>query len=93
MAYELAAALLLAELALIMGIAVGKTLADFSFGRTFDQAKTMPLTKPMKIAETLPKVTGALKKMRPLTAIGSLLRAPTIEYVVDDVMRMHHAEQ
>ena len=45
------------------------------------------------IADTLPKVTGALKKTRPLIAIGSLFKAPTIEYVVEDVTRMHHAEQ
>jgi hypothetical protein len=48
---------------------------------------------PMKIAETLPNVTGAAKKIRPAMAMGSLFRAPTIEYVVDDVTRMHHAEQ
>jgi hypothetical protein len=53
----------------------------------------MPLTNPMMIADTLPKVTGALKKTKPLTAIGSLLRAPTIEYVVEEVTRMHQAEQ
>lgn len=53
----------------------------------------MPLTKPMKIAETLPIVTGAEKNTRPLMAMGSLLRAPTIEYVVDEVTRIHQAEQ
>jgi hypothetical protein len=47
----------------------------------------------MKMADTLPKVTGAEKKIRPLIAIGSLFRAPTIEYVVEDVTRMHQAEQ
>ena len=47
----------------------------------------------MIIADTLPNVTGAEKKMSPLTAIGSLLRAPTIEYVVEDVTRIHQAEQ
>jgi hypothetical protein len=47
----------------------------------------------MKMADTLPKVTGAEKKTRPLIAIGSLFRAPTIEYVVEDVTRMHQAEQ
>lgn len=52
----------------------------------------MPLTKPTKIADTLPKVTGASKNTRPLTAIGSLLRAPTMEYVVDEVTRTAHAE-
>ncbi len=52
----------------------------------------MPLTKPTAMAETLGKVTGALKKTRPLTARGSLLRAPTIEYVVDEVTRTHQAD-
>ena len=52
----------------------------------------MPLTKPMAIAETLGSVTGASKKMRPLNAIGSLLSAPTMEYVVDEVTRTHQAE-
>jgi hypothetical protein len=47
----------------------------------------------MIIADTLPNVTGAEKKTRPLTARGSLLRAPTMEYVVEDVTRMHQAEQ
>jgi len=48
---------------------------------------------PRIIADTLPKVTGAAKKTKPLIAIGNLLRAPTIEYVVEDVTRMHQAEQ
>lgn len=46
----------------------------------------------MKIAETEAKVTGASKKTRPERAIGSLLRAPTIEYVVEEVTRTHQAE-
>lgn len=45
------------------------------------------------IAETDPNVTGAAKKTKPLTAIGSLFNAPTIEYVVDEVTRIHQAEQ
>lgn len=45
------------------------------------------------MAETLPTVIGAEKKISPLTAIGSLFKAPTIEYVVDDVTLMHQAEQ
>jgi hypothetical protein len=61
--------------------------------RDFATAYTMPLMNPSMIAETLPKVTGAEKKMRPLTAMGNLLRAPTIEYVVEVVTRMHQAEQ
>lgn len=47
--------------------------------------------KPMKMAETEPKVTGASKKIRPEIAIGSLFRDPTIEYVVEDVTRTHQA--
>ena len=53
----------------------------------------MPLTNPRMMAETLPTVIGAAKKMRPLIAMGSLFKAPTIEYVVDEVTRMHQAEQ
>ncbi len=30
--------------------------------------------------------------MSPLSAMGSLLSAPTMEYVVDEVTRTHHAE-
>lgn len=53
----------------------------------------MPLTKPMTMADTLPNVTGAAKKMIPLMAIGSLFSAPTMENVVDDVTRRHQIEQ
>lgn len=78
-------------LALMVGCEVGRM--DWAFCRTLARAKTRPLTKPRMMADTLPKVTGASKKIRPLTAMGSLLSAPTIEYVVEDVTRMHHAEQ
>lgn len=44
------------------------------------------------MADTLPKVTGASKKIRPESASGSLFSAPTIEYVVDEVTRTHHAD-
>jgi len=44
------------------------------------------------MAETLGSVTGASKKMRPDTAMGSLFRVPTIEYVVDEVALTHHAD-
>ena len=91
--YEFAASRLLAELALIVGCVVGNEFLDACDWRTLAQAYTMPLTKPMKIADTLPTVTGAAKKIRPLMAIGSLLRAPTMEYVVEEVTRMHQAEQ
>jgi hypothetical protein len=36
-------------------------------------------------------VAGFPKKMIPDAATGSLFRAPTIEYVVLDVARMHQA--
>lgn len=48
--------------------------------------------KPIIIAVTLLNVAGSPKKTMPDTAIGNLLSAPTIEYVVDDVVRTHHAE-
>jgi hypothetical protein len=88
----LAASRLLAELALIICF-VGSDILDRSVCRILAHEYTMPLTKPRKMADTLPNVTGAEKKMRPLMAIGRLLSEPTIEYVVDDVTRMHHAEQ
>ena len=59
---------------------------------TLANAYTIPLTKPTPIADTLGRVTGASKKISPLKAIGNLLRAPTMEYVVDEVTRTHHAE-
>jgi hypothetical protein len=37
-------------------------------------------------------VTGAEKKINPLNAIGSLFKAPTMEYVVEEVTRTHHAD-
>ena len=46
----------------------------------------------MAIADTLPSVIGSLKNTRPLTAMGSLLRAPTMEYVAPDVTRTHQAD-
>lgn len=39
---------------------------------------TIPLTKPRKMALTLATVTGASKKIKPLMAMGSLLREPTM---------------
>jgi hypothetical protein len=91
---EFAASLLLCELALRTGLfVVGRDELLRCRSITIAQVYTMPLTKPRKMAVTLPNVMGALKKIRPLTAIGNLLRAPTIEYVVDEVTRMHQAEQ
>lgn len=40
---------------------------------------------------TFPNVTGSPKKIMPLAATGSLLRAPTIEYVVEEVVLTHQA--
>ena len=91
--HELAASLLLWALALMVGLLVGRMPTSWAFWRTLAQVKTRPLTKPRKMAVTLPKVTGASKKIRPLMAMGSLFSEPTIEYVVDEVTRMHHAEQ
>ena len=71
--------------------AVGRDILANSFSRILAQAYTIPLTNPIKIADTAPSVTGASKKMKPLMAIGSLLSAPTMEYVVDDVARWHQA--
>lgn len=72
---------------------VGKPGAfGFELCLTFASAYTRPLTKPTPIAETLGRVTGASKKIRPLRARGSLFRAPTMEYVVDEVTRTHQAE-
>ena len=48
---------------------------------------------PMMIAPTEKIVAGVPKKMRPDSATGSLFNAPTMEYVVEDVTRTHHAEQ
>lgn len=59
---------------------------------TLARAYTIPEMNPTAIAETLGAVTGASKKIRPLIAIGSLLRAPTMEYVVEEVTRTHQAD-
>ena len=81
-------------LALMGAFVVGNPTPIFAFADclTFANAYTMPLMKPTAMADTLGTVTGASKKMRPLRAIGNLLRAPTIEYVVDEVTRTHQAE-
>lgn len=44
------------------------------------------------MADTFPKVAGSPKKTIPDMAIGSLLSEPTMEYVVDEVVRTHQAE-
>ena len=76
------------------GLVVGSPPPILAFADclTFASAYTIPLMNPTPIAETDGIVTGASKKTRPLTAIGNLLRAPTIEYVVDEVTRTHQAE-
>lgn len=58
----------------------------------FAIAYTIPLAEPMAIAETLGRVTGASKNIKPLTAMGILLRAPAMEYVAAEVTRTHRAE-
>ena len=47
---------------------------------------------PMKMAETLLKVATSPKKTIPEIAIGNLLSEPTIEQVVDEVVRTHQAD-
>lgn len=75
------------------GFVVGRPpVFGFDCCFTLATAYTMPLIKPTAIAETLGTVTGASKKIRPLSAIGSLLSAPTMEYVVEEVTRTHQAE-
>lgn len=46
---------------------------------------------PKKIPDTFPVVAGSPKNRIPLAATGNLFKAPTIEYVVEDVQRTHHA--
>ena len=46
---------------------------------------------PTRIAEVLANVTLSPKNIMPLAATGSLFNAPTIEYVVLEVVRKHHA--
>ena len=76
------------------GLVVGNPPPTLAFADclTFASAYTIPLMNPTPIAETDGMVTGASKKTRPLTAIGNLLRAPTMEYVVDEVTRTHQAD-
>jgi len=69
----------LCELALPTGFDIGRPVLDFEFCLIFAHAYTRPLMNPTKMALTLPKVTGVSKKTRPEIAMGSLLRAPTIE--------------
>lgn len=78
--YDLKESLALWLLALMGAFVVGSPpVFGFDPCLTLAKAYTIPLTKPTAIAETLGIVTGASKNMRPLKAIGSLLRAPTIE--------------
>ena len=76
------------------GLVVGSPPPILAFADclTFASAYTIPLMNPTPMAETDGIVTGASKKIRPLSAMGNLLRAPTIEYVVDEVTRTHQAE-
>ena len=64
----------------LTGLEVGKIPTfGLAFCLIFATAYTIPLTNPTRMADTLGKVTGASKKTNPEMAIGSLLRAPTIE--------------
>lgn len=76
------------------GFVVGNPPPALAFADclTFASAYTIPLMNPTPIAETDGIVTGASKNIRPLSAIGNLLRAPTMEYVVDEVTRTHQAD-
>lgn len=76
------------------GFVVGSPPPIFAFADclTLASAYTMPETNPTAIADTLGNVTGASKKTNPLTAIGNLFRAPTMEYVVEEVTRTHQAD-
>jgi hypothetical protein len=49
-----------------------------------------PATKPMKMELPLVMLSSSPKNKIPLKANGSLLRAPTILYVVLEVARIHH---
>jgi len=49
--------------------------------------------KPTRIEQTLEKLAGSPKKRMPDAATGSLLSAPTIENVVDEVVRTVQAVQ
>jgi len=77
----------------MVGCLVGRAILEAAVWRTLAHAYTRPETKPKRMAETLPTVIGAEKKISPLMAMGSLFKAPTIEYVVGDVTRTHQAEQ
>ena len=51
---------------------------------SFEKEKTLPKKTPM----TPVGVTGSLKKSIPAMAIGNLLSAPTMLYVVEEVTRI-----
>ena len=61
------------------GCCVGRDILFMAVCLTLDHVYTIPEMNPMMIADTLPKVIGASKKINPLTAMGSLFRAPTME--------------
>ena len=73
-----------------LALMIGSTVRGCDFC-VFATAYTMPLMKPSTMAVTLPNVMGTAKKTSPMMAKGSLLRAPTMAYVVEDVARTHHA--
>jgi hypothetical protein len=85
--------LCLCELALIVGRETGRTCFACSLCLIFPYPYASPLKNPKRIARMLPNVTGAPKNTIPQIASGSLFRYPTNEYVVDDVLRMHQADE
>ena len=90
--YDFNESRILCELALVGRIPLCWLPLSACLCQTFATAKTIPLTKPTDIALTLASVTGTSKNTRPETAMGSLLSAPTIEYVVLLVTRTQLAE-
>ena len=76
--HELTASRELLELALAIGCDKGRPPPDPLPCVILAQAYTMPLTTPIMMAETLPKVIGAEKNMSPQMASGSLFNAPTM---------------
>ena len=74
--YDFNESRILCELALVV---VGRPPCSRSFCQTFATVYTTPDTKPTKMALKLGSVTGVSKKINPLSAMGNLLSAPTME--------------
>ncbi|CAI4410348.1 CRE_HP_G0096950.mRNA.1.CDS.1 [Saccharomyces cerevisiae] len=56
-------------------------------------AYSRPDRNPRKIEKKDKKFFGASKNTNPANAMGNLFKAPTIEYVVEEVTRTHQPEQ